>query len=293
MMTFRDIFWHTIPPTRVGVFSGRLQCPCEVQLWDAADALFPDVSGKTVVDLGCGPGIKSLTFAAAGAAVIGFDVRASAVQHARENLRQLRDAHPELPLQAEYHQQDLQAGLAVIPDAAAHIVLLVEVIEHLPEYRTLLQEIHRILTPSGRVLITTPNKVLRRKHADERVYGEQAFGHVHEFDMAELIAIVEQAGLSVTHRSYFNPPAVAACCRLLHPWMIRDHAFLQRKAQIDDVIGIRTLTFLQPAYNALFPLISLLISGYNRVLFPLLCRLVIPQHATTTGNTLFLVAAKP
>lgn len=291
-MKFRDIFWHTIPPTRVGVFSGRIKCPCEPQLWDTVETLFPDVNGKTVVDLGCGPGIKSLTFATAGANVIGFDIRESSVQHARENLRQIRETHPGLAIHAEYHQQDLQGGIVSIPDASAHIVLLVEVIEHLTDYQTVLQEIYRILTPQGSVLITTPNKTLHQKEEDEHVYGEKAFSHVHEFDMHEFSTIVEQAGLTVTRKGYFNPPSVAYLCRLIHPWMIRDHGFLQRKEQIDDVIGIRTLTFLQPVYNTFFSLISLLISGYNTLLFPLLLRMVTPKPEAANGKTLFIVGTK-
>jgi hypothetical protein len=74
--------------------------------------------------------------------------------------------------------------------------------------------------------------------------------------------------------------------------MIRDHGFLQQKEGIDDVIGIRSLGFLQPVYNTLFPLISLMIAGYNRLIFPLLYHFTKSSNSVSNGKTLFVVGTK-
>lgn len=294
-MAYRDILWDVIPPTRLGEFSGRIKCPCETQFWDVMDEFFPKGASKVLVDVGCGPGIKALTFALNGFRVVGFDIREREIGHARENARQTRAAHPDLRLDAEFFQHNLQHGLPQMTDSSVDVAVFVEVIEHLDAYRSVLREIQRVLKPGGSVIITTPNKHLHQheKGADEAVYGEKAFGHVREFDLNELAEEVEQAGLHVAHRGYLNPPKVKAYCALIHPWMIRDHGFLQGRAGIQDVIGIRTLGKLQPLYNLCFSLITAIIGAYNSLIFPRLYRATKPALDLPTGRTLLVIGTKP
>ncbi len=292
-MALRNIFWHSIPPTRVGVFSGRIKCPCEVQFWDIIEPFFQDITGKTLVDLGCGPGIKSLTLAISGVHVLGFDVRESSIRHARENTRQIKATHLKKLIQAQFYHKDIQQGISDIADASTDFVLFVEVIEHLVNYAKILTEIQRILKPNGKVVITTPNKALHHKKPDERVYGEKVYGHVRDFDLEELTTAIEQTGLRILKKGYINTRTSTRLCHWIHPWMIRDHGFLQGNAHIDDVIGIRTLGFLQPLYNRLFFLISAMLAGYNRFIFPLLTRLVVPRTEIKDGKTIVIVATKP
>lgn len=293
IMALRNIFWHSIPPTRVGVFSGRIKCPCEVEFWDTIEPFFQNIAGKILVDLGCGPGIKSLTLAVQGAQVIGFDIREGSVCHAQENIRQTQEKHPQKSIQAQFYHKDIQQGISDLAESFADFVLFVEVIEHLVNYDIVLTEIQRILKPGGKVVITTPNKTFYHKEPDELVYGEKAYGHVCEFDIEQLVKVIEQAGLRILQKGYINTRTSTRLCRLIHPWMIRDHAFLQGKAHIDDVIGIRTLGFLQPLYNRLFFIISAVIAGYNKWIFPLLLRLVKPKAEVTDGKTILVVATKP
>jgi 2-polyprenyl-3-methyl-5-hydroxy-6-metoxy-1,4-benzoquinol methylase len=63
---------------------------------------------------------------------------------------------PRLPNAVSSIQQDLNAPLA-LPDAAFDLVLAVEVVEHLENPRALAREWYRLLSPSGTLIVTTPN----------------------------------------------------------------------------------------------------------------------------------------
>ena len=103
-----------------------------------------------ILDIACGNGYGSHMLARAGHAVTGLDVSAEAVEAARAAY-----AHPGLSFQAA-DAQDL-AGFA---DASVAAVVSFETIEHLREPRRFISEVHRVLRPGGRLLVSTPNRLL-------------------------------------------------------------------------------------------------------------------------------------
>ncbi len=80
--------------------------------------------------------------------------------------------------------QFLQAPCESLPfaDGAFDLVVAFEVIEHVEKWQVLLQEVRRVLRPSGVLLVSTPNKAY---YAETRaVAGPNPF-HVHEFEYSE------------------------------------------------------------------------------------------------------------
>lgn len=65
----------------------------------------------------------------------------------------------DFPADAEFHQADLDAGSASLPDEIADVVAAVETIEHLENPRALMREIVKLVRPGGWVLVTTPNQL--------------------------------------------------------------------------------------------------------------------------------------
>lgn len=99
-----------------------------------------DLKGMSVIDLACGDGRTTHLLRSLGAIVKPYDL------------------FPELCLLDDRPESlDLQRKTA-IPDEAADMVVLQEVIEHLPNQLFALQEIFRILKPGGEALITTPSR---------------------------------------------------------------------------------------------------------------------------------------
>jgi len=130
--------------------------------------------GKRVLDAGCGAGYGTAELAQVADRVTGIDVAAEAVDYAREH-------YPAANIVFE------QASATALPFANASFDLVVafEVIEHLEDWRGFLAEACRVLTPSGQLIVSTPNRLY---YTESRgAHGANPY-HVHEFDFAEFTA---------------------------------------------------------------------------------------------------------
>ncbi|GAA3070621.1 class I SAM-dependent methyltransferase [Streptomyces glomeratus] len=112
-----------------------------------AAALGPATAGaKTVLDIGCGDGTAAATAAPllAGHRIVGVDWSQDA----------LRRAHTRLPYTVRGELTD--GGLPFRPQSA-DAVLFSEVLEHLVDPDSALDEIRRVLRPGGHLMLSTPN----------------------------------------------------------------------------------------------------------------------------------------
>jgi len=99
-----------------------------------------ELVGKIVVDLSAGSGYIASLFEKAGAQVMPFDLFPD--QNQFSGAKSLK-----IDLQKPYP----------IGDSSADLVIFSETIEHLPNQLFLFQQVARILKPSGRLILTTPN----------------------------------------------------------------------------------------------------------------------------------------
>jgi ubiquinone/menaquinone biosynthesis C-methylase UbiE len=105
--------------------------------------------GATLIDLGCGPGGPGLWVAReTGAAVVGIDLEAVGVTHARERARSLGLAE-----RARFEVADIvSTGL---PDASLDAAMSVDVLWAVLDKLGALQEVARILKPGARFAFTS------------------------------------------------------------------------------------------------------------------------------------------
>lgn len=156
-------------------FTGERVIPGQVDddLWNEHFARYAFArrfaENRRVLDAGCGTGYGAAELASVAHNVTGIDISAEALGFAAKNYPSVRF---------------LQGSCKELPFAAGSFDLIVmfEVIEHIAEWQRVLEEAKRVLTPEGRLVVSTPNKSFyarTRKESGPNPY------HEHEFEYAE------------------------------------------------------------------------------------------------------------
>jgi SAM-dependent methyltransferase len=133
---------------------------------DALAMLHP-LRGHRLLDLGCGPGSYTTRLAP------GFD-QVDAVDIEPERLSDFRTSLQGTPLEHKIRIGLTEPSRLDFEDATFDIVTAIEVLEHVVELDTVLDEIHRVLQPGGWFLMTSPNRWFPFEQ-----HGFNAFGHYH------------------------------------------------------------------------------------------------------------------
>ncbi|MBI4798310.1 MAG: class I SAM-dependent methyltransferase [Desulfarculus sp.] len=172
--------------------------------------LLGDLAGKSFLDYGCGPGQFLLHALRAGAPrVVGVDAEVTALAAAKLLLAgQESEVDCQLICARQWPFSSSAAGFDVI--------LLKDVIEHLPDDQGLLQQAVRLLGPRGRLVISTQNawslNYLIEGFAQRRLLGRHHWQgwdptHLRFYTPPGLERLLARAGLEATawRSSYLVP----------------------------------------------------------------------------------------
>ncbi len=142
-------------------------------------------TGLRLVDCGCGTGVNLSALARHGTA-FGIDVTWRGLQFA----------------QGRGHRRLSRGSVTHLPYGTGtfDVVTCFDVLQCLPPAggRTVLEEFHRILAPGGQLVMTVAALELLR--GDHSVLAEEA----HRYGRAELRALLEGAGFTVTRLTFTN-----------------------------------------------------------------------------------------
>jgi SAM-dependent methyltransferase len=139
------------PPSQYDAFAEDFATHAESSAYNAFYdrpamlALAGDVTGLRVLDAGCGPGLYAEELLAGGAQVSAFD----------ESAEMVRLAQRRLGADADVRIARLSEPLAWLPDDSQDLVILALVLHHLDDRVGALRELHRVLAPGGRLLVST------------------------------------------------------------------------------------------------------------------------------------------
>lgn len=143
-------------------------------------------TGNKILDLGCMDGCIGQLLIENGNTVSGIDASKAAIPRARERAIDARVGDLNEPLD--------------FPDASFDVVVAGEIIEHVHNVDGFLDEIHRVLRPSGSLVISTPNlaslprRLLllfnRNPHIETSFAGGTAAGHIRYFVKHSLFSLL-------------------------------------------------------------------------------------------------------
>lgn len=110
---------------------------------------FDRYRGKRVLEVGCGTGTDLLQFARAGAIVTGVDLTP-------RSLELTRDRFKVYGLNGEFAVADAES--LNFPDSTFDLVYSFGVLHHTPGTEEAIEEIHRVLKPSGKAIVMLYNR---------------------------------------------------------------------------------------------------------------------------------------
>jgi SAM-dependent methyltransferase len=140
----------------------------------------PYVTGRSVLEVGCGEGYGTALLAAAATRILGVDYDALTAAHATVTYPQARFVRGNL------------AALPV-PSGSVDVVATLQVIEHVWNHPEFVRECLRVLCPGGLFFVTTPNRLTFSPGLDEPV---NPF-HTKEFTAAELVELLSRCGFDI------------------------------------------------------------------------------------------------
>jgi SAM-dependent methyltransferase len=122
--------------------------------------------GSRILDFGCGTGWTSIMLAQTGAEVVGVDISDSALKIASENAQRVA-----LPANASITFQNYDGMHLPFENESFNLAIIFEAFHHLPNQKTILSELNRVLWKHGRLGFAEPDtpmlKVLPKKRNTE------------------------------------------------------------------------------------------------------------------------------
>ena len=140
----------------------------------------------TVLDVACGEGYGSAMLAGSADKVLGVDISAEAVRHAKS-----RYGH-----QANLEFVEASCDKLPFPDASFDLAISFETIGHIETQQEFIAELTRVLRPDGVLILSSPNK---RLYSDAHDYHNEF--HVRELYRNELEELLLPA---FPHMSWFG-----------------------------------------------------------------------------------------
>lgn len=165
---------------------------------------FPLAPGDRVLDLGCGAGRHAFECYRRGAQVVALDQNGEEIREVAKWFAAMEEAG-EAPAGASATAMEGDALNLPFPDDSFDVVIISEVMEHIPDDKGVLAEMVRVLRPGGRIAVTVP------RYGPEKVcwalsdaYHEVEGGHIRIYRGDELLGRMREAGLEPygTHHAH-------------------------------------------------------------------------------------------
>ena len=154
--------------------------------------------GHICLDLGCGEGRHALAaYLGSDVTVLGFDLSHADLKTAQSRITDMAPHNPQGAV--HFIQTD---GIALpLADQSVDRLICSEVLEHIPDYPKMLQEIRRVLKPGGTLAVSVPSffpEWICWQLSEQ--YRTTPGGHIRIFDATHLRREIQQQGFEFVGR---------------------------------------------------------------------------------------------
>jgi ubiquinone/menaquinone biosynthesis C-methylase UbiE len=174
------------------------------------------LAGDRLLDLGCADGTFTRRFAQTFNHVTAVDVEP-------ERLEAFRAEIAGTPLEDQITIRQMPGEHLDLPDNSFDAVTMIEVLEHVIDVDETLGEIHRVLVPGGRLMMTSPNKWFPFETHGVFMFGKRRspqyapflpwvpplhrrMADARNFTVTELTKRAQAKGLRLVGSDYIMPP---------------------------------------------------------------------------------------
>jgi 2-polyprenyl-3-methyl-5-hydroxy-6-metoxy-1,4-benzoquinol methylase len=195
-------------------------------------SVFEEFIGNRVLEIGCGTGNLTRHLLEKAKEVTAIDIHAEYLRLLSRTVR-VPDGHA-LNVRNQNFLEDMT-------DLAAYdTVVLINVLEHLPDPKDALRRIHQALNPSGRVVVLVPALEFLHSRFDELI------GHYRRYTRKSLVRELTCAEFTIKKDRYFNLLGIAGWW-----WRFR---FLKREYFTSRTVGLfETVTPLLRVIESAIP----------------------------------------
>lgn len=125
------------------------------------------VQGKMTLDAACGMGYGTAILAQKAYKVVGIDISKEAIVHCKKYYQMINTQFI-----------NMNCTNLAFPNETFDQVVSFETLEHINKAERFVEELHRVLKPEGRLIISTPNKEIYAMYNKNKINKY----HIHEFD---------------------------------------------------------------------------------------------------------------
>ena len=110
--------------------------------------------GFSCLDLGCGTGALATLLAQKGARVTAVDLSTEMLLRAQQHVTS--KCSPPQIAQVEFRQGDIEEVMSSLSSSSYDLIVASLVVSYLPNYRSVLEEMYRVLRSHGRLVMSNP-----------------------------------------------------------------------------------------------------------------------------------------
>lgn len=158
--------------------------------------------GEKVLDMGCGAGRHAFELYRRGADVVALDQNTSDLAEVAVMFEAMA-AEGQVPTGSSAATVEGDALALPFDDGEFDRIIAAEILEHIPDDRTAMEELFRVLKPGGVLAVTVPRWFAEKVNwALSDAYHEVEGGHVRIYKESELRGRLEDVGFVVDGRSF-------------------------------------------------------------------------------------------